>query len=154
MTDQVFYGAHRLLSRKTNPIMKTTALYLAAMLVLPFSLAHAKSAASTPSLSFGGQVATLSTSAPADVVSSPALSGRGSDFAAGLHQTTSTASFADLNATSKSIPLPPTWMIALMISALVLAGRIFGLKHARAMADHERDMHLAKAKMYRTLHDR
>jgi hypothetical protein len=134
--------------------MKTTALYLAAMLVLPFSLANAKSTASTPSLSFGGQAPVLSASAPARIVSSPALSGRGSDFAAGLHQTTNSASFADINATSKSIPLPPTYMIALMISGLVLAGRIFGLNHAKAMAEHERDLHLAKAKMYRTLNDR
>jgi hypothetical protein len=36
----------------------------------------------------------------------------------------------------------------------VLAGRIFGLNHAKAMAEHERDLHLAKAKMYRTLNDR
>ena len=47
----------------------------------------------------------------------------------------------------------PIWLLAL-VAVAVLACRLFGIHLAKEMADHEREMHRAKAQMYRSLTDR
>jgi hypothetical protein len=126
--------------------------YLLPLLAAFAFTATTSRAASTdlPRLTVNGSV---SSAAFSGSTSLPTLSGRGSDFAINLHQATSSANFAELSS-SKSIPLPSPWVLAIAVTLGVLVFRVYGLHHAREMADHERDMHRAKAQMYKSLQDR
>jgi hypothetical protein len=79
-------------------------------------------------------------------------SNNGSNLAFNQHSASSTANFAELNDGGKSMPLPPAWSLGLIL--LVLVARVFGLNHARALADHEKETHRAKTQMYRSLQNR
>ena len=127
--------------------MKTR--YLLLLLAALALTATTSRAASTdlPRLTVNGDVSSATSASTL-----PTLSGRGSDFTIGLHQSTSPASFAELNS-SKSIPLASPWMMVMAVALGVVVFRVYGLHHARAMADHERDMHRAKSLMYESLQD-
>jgi hypothetical protein len=60
--------------------------------------------------------------------------------------------FAQLGAQNRSLPISSGMVLAL-VALFVLAMRIMGLNHARAMADHERDSHHGKAQMFRSLQE-
>jgi hypothetical protein len=64
----------------------------------------------------------------------------------------SPAEFAQLGSQDHALPISPEVVLGL-IALFVLALRIMGLNHARAMADHERDSHQGKAEMFRSLHE-
>lgn len=64
----------------------------------------------------------------------------------------SNVNFAQLGSTNQTMPLPSGLILAL-VAIFVLALRIMGLNHARAMADHERDSYHGKAQMFRVLHE-
>ena len=63
----------------------------------------------------------------------------------------SPSEFAQLDTQKHQLPVS-SGMIFGMVALFVLALRIMGLNHARAMADHERDSHHGKAEMFRSLH--
>jgi hypothetical protein len=64
----------------------------------------------------------------------------------------SSVNFAQLGAANQTMPLPSGLVLAL-VALFVLALRILGLNHARAMADHERASYTGKARMFRALHE-
>jgi hypothetical protein len=64
----------------------------------------------------------------------------------------SSANFAQLSTVNQTMPLPSGLILAL-VAIFVLALRIMGLNHARAMADHERHSYHGKAQMFRALHE-
>ena len=73
----------------------------------------------------------------------------------GFKLDTSSAHFAELS-TAKRTPLalPLSSGLGLtLLAGFVLALRIMGLNHARAMADHERESYQGKARMFRSLHE-
>ena len=45
------------------------------------------------------------------------------------------------------------WLFGL-IAIAVVAGRVFAVHHAKAMADHEHQTHRARSQVYRMLHQR
>jgi hypothetical protein len=75
-----------------------------------------------------------------DTVATPAPAGNGSNF-------------AQLGTHSHMVPISSGMVLAL-VALFVLAVRIMGLNHARAMADQERDSYHAKAQMFRALHEK
>ena len=62
----------------------------------------------------------------------------------------SPSEFAQLGSQQHALPISPSMVFGL-IALFVLALRIMGVNHARAMADHERDSHHGKAEMFRAL---
>lgn len=44
-------------------------------------------------------------------------------------------------------------MLLTLVAVVVVALRVMGLTHARAMADHERSSYSGKAQMFRSLHE-
>jgi hypothetical protein len=60
--------------------------------------------------------------------------------------------FAQLETTAPAMPFSSSVALAL-VAAVVLALRVMGLNHARAMADHERDSYHGKDRMYRALRE-
>jgi hypothetical protein len=75
-----------------------------------------------------------------DIVSSPAPSATGTNF-------------AQLDTHVRMVPISSGMVLAL-IALFVLAVRIMSVNHARAMADQERDSYHAKAEMFRSLHEK
>jgi hypothetical protein len=62
------------------------------------------------------------------------------------------SNFAQLDTTAPAMPFSSGVALAL-VTAVVLALRVMGLNHARAMADHERDSYHGKDRMYRALRE-
>jgi hypothetical protein len=62
------------------------------------------------------------------------------------------SNFAQLDTTAPAMPFSSSLALAL-VAAVVLALRVMGLNHARAMADHERDSYHGKDRMYRALRE-
>jgi hypothetical protein len=65
--------------------------------------------------------------------------------------TGSPVEFAQVSAPSHPMPIS-SGMVLGLIAVFVLAIRIMGLNHARALADHERDSYHGKEQMFRSLH--
>jgi hypothetical protein len=65
----------------------------------------------------------------------------------------SSTNFAQLDTHAHMVPISSGMVLAL-IALFVLALRIMGVNHARAMADHERHSHHGKAQMFRSLHEK
>jgi hypothetical protein len=59
--------------------------------------------------------------------------------------------FAELN-TDSHAPISSSMLLTL-VAVLVVAFRLMGLNHARAMADHERDSYHGKARMFHALRE-
>jgi hypothetical protein len=78
------------------------------------------------------------------------LSGTGTMIGTKLNP--SSANFAQLGSVNPTMPLP-SGLILTLVAIFVLALRIMGLNHARAMADHERQSYQGKAQMSRSLHE-
>ena len=94
---------------------------------------------------------TDATTVPALTLASPANAAP-----AGFKLESSSSSFAQLGTSSQAmpfaLPLSPGLILA-FVAVFVLALRIIGLNHARALADHERDSYRGKEKMFRALHN-
>lgn len=66
----------------------------------------------------------------------------------------SSSDFAQLSTTPTRLPFTfSPGLIMACVAMLVLALRIIGLNHARALAEHERDSYRGKAQMFRSLHE-
>jgi hypothetical protein len=134
--------------RDGTPIMKTLLL---AFVAFAFSMWAARADSMTvPSLTLAPVAAANHGSSAASI---PPLT------LAATAGTTSTgfkldggSNFAQLDTQPGSMPVSSGLVLAL-VAVFVLALRLMGLKHARAMADHERDSYEGKARMFRALHE-
>jgi hypothetical protein len=144
---------HGLLNKET-PNMKTTLL---AILVLAISTGAACADLALPSRLSLAPVPTGFASqshATSHMLSEPTLTlGQVSGTSSlGAKLDPSSVNFAQIGAANQSMPLPSGLVLAL-VAVFVLALRIMGVNHARAMADHERDSYTGKARMFRSLHE-
>jgi hypothetical protein len=101
---------------------------------------------------------TTQTHGTSDLASVPALSLAADRSAspAGFKLESSSANFAQLGTSSQAMPLAlplSPGLIMAFVAIFVLALRIIGLNHARAMAEHERNSYQGKARMFRALHE-
>jgi hypothetical protein len=103
-------------------------------------------------LSFGAARAD-STSVQFAVVSVPSTLTAHASAPAASTLSSSASNFAQLDTHARMVPISSGMVLAL-IALFVVALRIMGVNHARAMADHERHSHHGKAQMFRSLHEK
>jgi hypothetical protein len=99
-------------------------------------------------LSFGAARANSGFQEQLAVVSVPAMPA--SDT---VSHSSSATNFAQLDTHARMVPISSGLVLSL-VALFVLAVRIMGINHARAMADQERDSYHGKAQMLRSLRDR
>lgn len=131
--------------------MKITLL---ALLALAISTGAACADSAIPSRLALGPVPAVFTTQNATVSSMPplTLASASNTSTIGATLDPSSANFAQLGTVNRSLPLSSGFILAL-VAVFVLAMRIMGLNHARAMADHERHSYHGKAQMFRALHE-
>jgi hypothetical protein len=144
-------SVHRLLSRLVYPIMKTTLLVLIALTVSTSAVCANSAIPSRLTLGpvpsgFSTQSASVTSMPPLTLATASGTSNIGSKL------DPSNLNFAQLGSANQTMPLPSGLILAL-VAIFVLALRIMGLNHARAMADHEFYSHQGKAQMFRALHE-
>jgi hypothetical protein len=134
--------------------MKTTLL---ALLALAVSTSEACADSAFPShLGLAPILSQIQTTSDAATVPTLTLAtDRSPASEANFQLESSTSSFAQLGTSSQAMPLAlplSPGLIMAFVAVFVLALRVIGLNHARAMADHERDSYRGKERMFHALH--